>query len=330
MGINSICVLVLIKFNEGLSNIESKTSCRCSGSFHDKLYTYLFSGVFFMKVWLIAVVLSVIATGVGAGESSLRLSNGEYDIPAIVNVPESVQAVPAVVLLHGTASHKNEVGNLYARLAAALAKVGVASIRIDFAGTGDSPVSYRYYTLNSAVRDAGVALSYLQSQPQVDGQKLGIVGFSQGGLIAQLLIAESPVFTSFVAWSSVASDGVSAFRPLFDNLYQQATKQGYVTQEYSWRSSLDISLEWFEQVKANKSLTNMADYSGALLAIAGSADKVVPAENALQLINATQAYPAQAIVIKDASHIFNVLNEQAGQDEQLLQLTTQWFAQTLK
>ena len=283
-----------------------------------------------MKVWLIGVLLSVLPLVSYAGESFLRLNNGEYEIPAIVNLPESDQAVPAVVLLHGTASHKNEVGNLYARLAAALARVGIGSIRIDFAGTGDSSVSYRYYTLKSAVRDATVALKYMQAQPQVNSEKLGVVGFSQGGLIAQLLIAQSPVFDSFVAWSSVASDGVSAFRPMFDTLYQQAQKQGYVTQEYTWRAPLDISLEWFEQVKTNKSLTNMATYSGALLAIAGRADKVVPAENATRLIEATSAYPAQAVIIKDASHIFNVLNKQAGEDEQLLKLTVQWFAQTLQ
>ncbi|MFC3200881.1 alpha/beta hydrolase family protein [Alteromonas oceani] len=282
-----------------------------------------------MKVWLIAVMLSVLPLVSYAGEVSLRLNNGEYEIPAIANLPDSEQAVPAVVLLHGTASHKNEVGNLYVRLAAALADVGIGSIRIDFAGTGDSEVSYRHYTLESAVRDATVALNYMQAQPRVNAEKLGVVGFSQGGLIAQLLIAQSPVFDSFVAWSSVASDSVSAFRPMFDSMYQKAKQQGYVTQEYTWRAPLDISLEWFEQVKANKSLTNMATYNGALLAIAGSADKVVPAENALRLIEATSAYPAQAVIIKDASHIFNVLNEQAGEDEQLLQLTVQWFAQTL-
>lgn len=283
-----------------------------------------------MNVWLFAVILSVLPVAVLASESSLQLNNGQYNIPAIINLPDTDKPVPAVVLLHGTASNKNEVGNLYARLAAALVKVGIGSIRIDFAGTGDSSVSYRQYTLQSAVRDANVALDFLQQQKQVDSQQLGIVGFSQGGLIAQLLIAESPVFNSFVAWSSVANDGVSAFGPMFDSLYQQAKQQGYVTQQYSWRAPLDISLEWFEQIKANKSLTNMADYQGALLAIAGSADQVVPSENALRLVEATKAYPAQAIIIKDASHIFNVLNEQAGEDEQLLQLTVRWFTQTLK
>lgn len=282
-----------------------------------------------MKNWLLAVSLSVLSGLAMGTESSLTLSNGEYDIPAIINLPASVNPVAAVVLLHGTASHKNEVGNLYARLAAGLADKGIASIRLDFAGTGDSPVSYRKYTLRSAVRDAEVALHYLQQQSGVDSQRLGIVGFSQGGLIAQLLIAKQPEFSSFVAWSSVASDGASAFRPMFESMYQKAMEQGYVTQQYSWRAPLDISLEWFEQVKANQSLTNMASYKGALLAIAGSADDVVPAESALRLIDATQAYPAQAVVIKNASHIFNVLDDKAGEDEQLLELTTNWFAKTL-
>ncbi|GGF55380.1 alpha/beta hydrolase [Alteromonas lipolytica] len=264
-----------------------------------------------------------------SAESVLNLSNGEHEIPAIINLPESEKNVPAVLLLHGTASHKNEVGNLYARLAAGLANKGIASIRIDFAGTGDSKVSYLKYTLQSAVRDARVALKYLQEHSAIEGQQLGIVGFSQGGLIAQLLIAEQPVFSSFVAWSSVASDGVSAFRPLFDSLYAEAKTQGYATQRYAWRAPLDISIDWFEQVRANRSLTNMASYKGALLAIAGSTDEVVPAENAMRLIEATQAYPAQAVVIKNASHIFNVLDENAGEDEQLLELTTQWFANTL-
>jgi len=46
------------------------------------------------------------------------------------------RAVPAVLLLHGFASSKDEVGNMYAREAKALAEKGIASLRIDFAGFG--------------------------------------------------------------------------------------------------------------------------------------------------------------------------------------------------
>ena len=259
----------------------------------------------------------------------LMLDNGEYEIPAIMTSPEGTVVVPGVILLHGSASHKNEVGDLYLRLAEQLANNGIASIRIDFAGTGDSPVDYTHYTLKTAVRDAEVALAFLRSQPQVDDHRLGVVGFSQGGLIAQLLVAQQPGIKSFVAWSSVASDGIGPFADMFETLYMTAKREGQVGQQFAWRPPLSISYEWFEQVMANQSLSGMAEYTGSVLAIAGSNDTVVPPTAATKLIVASGSDVARAVIIKGADHIFNVLDENANQDEQLLEMTTEWFAEAL-
>ena len=259
----------------------------------------------------------------------LMLDNGEYEIPAIMTSPEGTVVVPGVILLHGSASHKNEVGDLYLRLAEQLANNGIASIRIDFAGTGDSPVDYTHYTLKTAVRDAEVALAFLRSQTQVDAHRIGIVGFSQGGLIAQLLLAQQPGIKSFVAWSSVASDGIGPFADMFETLYMTAKREGQVGQQFAWRPPLSISYEWFEQVMANQSLSGMAEYTGSVLAIAGSNDTVVPPTAATKLIVASGSDVARAVIIKGADHIFNVLDENANQDEQLLEMTTEWFAEAL-
>ena len=259
----------------------------------------------------------------------LMLDNGEYEIPAIMTSPEGTVVVPGVILLHGSASHKNEVGDLYLRLAEQLANNGIASIRIDFAGTGDSPVDYTHYTLKTAVRDAEVALAFLRSQPQVDDHRLGVVGFSQGGLIAQLLLAQQPGIKSFVAWSSVASDGIGPFADMFETLYMKAKREGQVEQQFAWRPPLTISYEWFEQVMANQSLSGMAEYTGSVLAIAGSNDTVVPPAAATRLIVASGSDVARAVIIKGADHIFNVLDENANQDEQLLEVTTEWFTEAL-
>ena len=259
----------------------------------------------------------------------LMLDNGEYEIPAIMTSPEGKAVVPGVILLHGSASHKNEVGDLYLRLAEQLANNGIASIRIDFAGTGDSPVDYTHYTLKTAVRDAEVALAFLRSQPQVDDHRIGVVGFSQGGLIAQLLLAQQPGIKSFVAWSSVASDGIGPFADMFETLYMTAKREGQVEQQFAWRPPLTISYEWFEQVMANQSLSGMAEYTGSVLAIAGSNDTVVPPTAATRLIVASGSDVARAVIIKGADHIFNVLDENANQDEQLLEMTTEWFAEAL-
>ena len=261
--------------------------------------------------------------------TSLMLDNGEYEIPAIMTSPEGKAVVPGVILLHGSASHKNEVGDLYLRLAEQLANNGIASIRIDFAGTGDSPVDYTHYTLKTAVRDAEVALAFLRSQPRVDDHRIGVVGFSQGGLIAQLLVAQQPGIKSFVAWSSVASDGIGPFADMFETLYMTAKREGQVEQQFAWRPPLSISYEWFEQVMANQSLSGMAEYTGSVLAIAGSNDTVVPPTAATKLIVASGSDVARAVTIKGADHIFNVLDENANQDEQLLEMTTEWFAEAL-
>jgi pimeloyl-ACP methyl ester carboxylesterase len=148
-------------------------------------------------------------------------------------------------------------------------------------------------------------------------------------LIAQLLLAQQPGIKSFVAWSSVASDGIGPFADMFETLYMTAKREGQVEQQFAWRPPLSISYEWFEQVMANQSLSGMAEYTGSVLAIAGSNDTVVPPTAATKLIVASGSDVARAVIIKGADHIFNVLDENANQDEQLLEMTTEWFAEAL-
>lgn len=56
---------------------------------------------------------------------SLSLDNGEYRIPGTLTLPGRLQVAsscPAVLMLHGTGSNKDEVGGVYKRLAGELAR----------------------------------------------------------------------------------------------------------------------------------------------------------------------------------------------------------------
>lgn len=64
-------------------------------------------------------------------------------------------------MLHGWVSNKDEVGNMYKDLEGFLAKSGVASLRIDFAGSGDSKQAYELNNQNQSVADGQKALNYL-------------------------------------------------------------------------------------------------------------------------------------------------------------------------
>lgn len=273
-------------------------------------------------------------------EQDVQLNAGMYYIPAILVKPtvKNNAKIPAVVMLHGTASQKNEVGGLYQRLAIYLAERGVASLRLDFAGTGDSLADYKLYNLTTAQHDTKTAMNYLVRQEIFDVNRLGLIGFSQGGLIAQLVAAQDPRVKSLVTWSSVAGNGIDAFKPLFDQYYAEAKQNGFAVVSFPWREEpLNFGVQWFDEIKNNTSLTDMAKFNGKLLAIAGTADTVVPPQSSTKLVQTVGTDQASLFLVDDADHLFNVLEDSNSNTlaadqtipELILKTTADWFQRQL-
>ncbi len=167
---------------------------------------------------------------------------------------------------------------------------------------------------------------------------MGIIGFSQGGLIAQLVAAQDSRIKAMVTWSSVGGNGIDVFQFMFDEYYTEAQKNGFAAVKFSWREQpLNFGLQWFNEVKNNTSLDKISAYKGKLLCIAGSADPLVPSESSSKIIKASASSDAALIVIKGADHMFNVLGNSnanglaADQStaENMLALTSEWLARKL-
>lgn len=295
-----------------------------------------------LSLCICSLLLNIIVKpAYAASEQELSIKGDDYQIPAVLTLPDlkSEKPLPVVIMLHGTASNKNEVGNLFKRLAEKLAKQNVASIRFDFAGSGESIVDYKVYDLKSAVNDVINVHQYIQQQKQLEHKSIHLLGFSQGGLIAQLASVNSALpVTSMVTWSSVAGDGIGSFQPFFDQYEQESIDNGFAEIKYPWLNKpLNFSHQWFEQIRNNTSLTQLAAYQGALLAIAGDADKTVPWQNSLSLIKGAKQAQTSLYLIKNANHIFNVLAENSAElnsdqslTEELLAITEHYFIEQTK
>lgn len=284
------------------------------------------------KYFFLIITLSFLGQ-VYAVDSVVLFNNSTYQVPGILTLPDTAAAkktYPAIIMLHGTGSHKNEVGNLYQKLAGQLAEQGIASLRIDFAGSGDSKVSALTYSLESAVTDGQAALQFLNKHPAIDGQRLGVIGFSQGALIAQLLVLAEPTLQTMVVWSPAVGNGSQSMKKFFDAHYGQAKREGHAVINYDWRPPLEVNITWFEQLLAQRSLSDMKKYTGQLLAIAGSNDTVLPWQNVNTLIDAAGSRKATAVVLKDADHIFNVFDPQAPQSAEVLRITSEWLTSHLQ
>ncbi|MDR0597372.1 MAG: hypothetical protein LBG14_02580 [Treponema sp.] len=79
----------------------------------------------------------------------------------MLTLPEGAGKFPAVVMLHGYGSNKDEAGNGYKLIAAELAKKGIASLRIDFMGNGDSKADFVDFDPDKGASDADTAAAPL-------------------------------------------------------------------------------------------------------------------------------------------------------------------------
>ncbi len=258
-------------------------------------------------------------------EYDVTIPNGDYQIPGIVTLPIGEGPFPAVVMLHGTGSQKNEAGDGYKLTAPALAEAGIASIRIDFIGTGDSLVDYIDYNFTTAVSDANAAFNYMATLEGIDATRIGVMGWSQGGTIAMLAAAENRSFQSVVTWAGAPDMSIGASQ----EAYEIAKVDGFYVQEYPWRTSLRVSEQWYEDVFNTDVLTYFSHSDAPVLAINGSEDDVVLPVNASLILEASSNPASQKLIVEGADHTFKIFTGDMTAFDQLMAATVSWFADTL-
>ena len=265
-------------------------------------------------------------------ETIVSIPNGDHEIPATVCVPAGEGKFPAVVMLHGTASNREEAGNGYKMAAPVLAeKYGLATIRIDFMGNGDSTADYMGYTFDSAVSDAVAAANYMKGLENVDAENIGVMGWSQGGTDALLAAAWHPeIFTSVVTWAGAPDMMLDGF--FSEELYAEAKKNGFFTMTFDWRDPLNVSLEWCDDVANTDVLAEFTKgYTGPVLAVHGTADTTVDPEWSNKIVAASSNAASATHFIEGMDHTFNVFVEpEFTALYNAVDATGAFFADTLK
>ncbi len=258
-------------------------------------------------------------------EEHVLISNDDHEIPAVITLPDGEGPYPIVVMLHGTGSDKDEAGGGYLLTAPAMARAGLASIRFDFMGNGESTADYIHYNFSSAVSDTNAALNYAAGYRQVDGNRAGVMGWSQGGTIAMLAAGYEPIFKSVVCWAGAPDLTLIGT----SEAYEIAKEQGYYDLTFEWRPPLKLGLQWFEEVY-NTDVLEVLSYSRSpVLAINGANDTVVDPENAYSIVEASTNEDSEVLIIEEADHTFNIFTGDMTAFNELIKATVNWFLDTL-
>src|ERR1700722_18881351 len=133
------------------------------------------------------------------------MKNGGQQIFGVLHRPQLEVNPPIAVIMHGFASSKHGSNRCYVTLAEALVNVGIASLRFDFRGSGDSEGSLSEITFEDLVSDAMAVLENLDAIKGIDRSRIALFGASLGGTIAILAAARAQNVKTMALWAPVAS-----------------------------------------------------------------------------------------------------------------------------
>lgn len=162
---------------------------------------------------LAAIALSIVAAVTllqpNTNPKNIEIPGTRGNIPATIQLPAKSargEELPLVVLCHGFTGNRQGDGH-FAPLAEDLAAHGIATVRLDFAGCGDSTEPYANYTLANMAADVDSVIGYMQATYGTG--KTALVGHSMGGRLASLYpqLGQYPV-TALALWSPANGTGL--------------------------------------------------------------------------------------------------------------------------
>jgi fermentation-respiration switch protein FrsA (DUF1100 family) len=135
-------------------------------------------------------------------------------LAATLTIPQGKGPFPAVVLITGSGAQDRDESLLghkpFLVLSDYLTRHGIAVLRADDRGTAKSTGDFATATTADFATDAEAGIAYLKTRPEIDHNKIGLIGHSEGGAIAPMIAARNKdvAFIVMMAGTGVPGDQI--------------------------------------------------------------------------------------------------------------------------
>ena len=210
-------------------------------------------------------------------EERLKIDGDHGQLQAIIQKPELKpgERCPMVILCHGFGGRKD--GPMFELIADTLQANGIASIRFDFNGHGESEGEFKDMTVPNEIEDAKKVVEYVRDLRYVSD--LAIVGHSQGGVVAAMTAGQlseelgEPAFRAVVLMAPAAVLREDAIRGnTMGKMYDPFDPGEYV----ELYGGLKLGGNYIRTAFSLPIYETAAKYQGPALIVHGNADRVVP------------------------------------------------------
>ncbi|HEX9893485.1 MAG TPA: alpha/beta fold hydrolase [Gemmatimonadales bacterium] len=243
-----------------------------------------------------------------------------HTLAGTLTLPSGKGPFPALVTITGSGSQDRDEDiaivkgyRPFRQIADTLARAGIAVLRMDDRGFGGSGGDVMTSTSADFADDIKAGLAWLRQRPEIEGRRLGLVGHSEGGLIAPMIAAEDPTLAAIVIMAGPAQTGRQILT--FQNRY--AIERAPTIRPEARDSALGAALKGIDSVAGTSPwirffldydpLATAARVKVPTLILQGATDQQVTAEQAEALGQAIRSGGNGEVMVKvfpNANHLF--------------------------
>jgi pimeloyl-ACP methyl ester carboxylesterase len=165
----------------------------------------------------------------------VSFSSGDVNLSGELTLPSEKGLFPGIVLFSGSGPQDRDGSTKsipgyrpFAVIAEHLAEKGYAVLRYDDRGVGESSGDYISAVEDDFISDAESAVRFLLSQKEIDSRNIGVLGHSEGALIAAQVASQIPEVAFVISLAGGAVDGKSL---LLQQARREAEAEGMSSEE---------------------------------------------------------------------------------------------------
>lgn len=274
---------------------------------------------------------------------NVSFQNMDMNMVGVLTTPKAGRSFPIILILHGFGGDKigfvvEGTGEGYfERFSRIAAEQGFCTLRFDFRGSGESDGTYDVTSFTGQRSDAMAAIDFIKRQRgAVNRRKIGLVGHSQGGLVAAITAAADDRVDSAALWAAVGFPSHDFGGILLDSGLKQgiALPEGgmitlglYVNGEYiNW--DMDLGKQFFIEVFGVTPLADIRNFRKPLMYVSCLQDAIVWPQPRVGDAYMEHHPGREKLVMVDAGHNFSYYDGPEKLDE-VIYWTIAWFIDTL-
>ena len=241
-------------------------------------------------------------------ERDFTVQTPDGRIQGTLAVPDNGAPKALALMLHGFRGARNENGGMFRRTAHAFAGYGIASLRIDFIGSGKSDGEWADTRFSTQARDAMRAAEALKDA--FDGSlPVSVLGYSQGGLVALRTSAANEIFQRIAIWAP-ALDPIATYSIIFGKetiLNAARTHRQEGTNDVVEGKRLRSG--YFAELAEADPIAEAAKVRSPLLIVTGERDPLVKEGDKLAKDTASRRTSSTELLHVNGGHDFGALRE---------------------